>query len=256
MFIKQKIVIICLASCLCGMQTAAAAEEQNLKVLGAITLSQKSMELKIRDRSFKPNFTSLGLSLTGGIAPFYITFNHDQSIKDDIEAESAGLIFYSRLDTSLELSYILSSQWRLSAGYRTGKTESFYSDSATSGAFGTSEQGLFIGGNYAYGFGKKGTLSASLAIAQLDGEVSLREPFVDTSAFVVGPPPPNNVEGDALGFSFGLAWTGSISDKTQYSVGLKLHRYEFEDKQVFGGLDLSYDLNFTTYSFSLVHSFK
>ena len=249
---KQKIVLICLASCLCGMQTASAAEEQNLKVLGAITLSQKSMELKIRDRSFKPNFTSLGLSLTGGIAPFYITFNHDQSIKDDIEADSGGLIFYSRLDTSLELSYILSTQWRLSAGYRTGETESFYSTDA----FGTSEQGFFIGGNYAHGFGKKGTLSASLAIAQLDGEVSLREPFVDTSAFVVGPPPPTNVVGDALGFSFGLAWTGAISDKTQYSVGLKLHRYEFEDKQVFGGLDLSYDLNFTTYSFSLVHSFK
>ena len=253
MFIKQKIVIICLASFLCRMQAAFADEEQKLKVVGGLSLSQKSMELKIRDRVFTPNFTSLGLSLTGGIAPFYITFNHDQSIKDDIEADSGGLIFFSRVDTSLELSYILSSQWRLSAGYRTGETESFYS--ATSDAFGTSEEGLFIGGNYAYGFGKKGTVSASVAIAQLDGEVSLIEPFVDTSAFVVGPPAPANVEGDALGFSFGLAWTGSISDKTQYSVGLKLHRYEFEDNQVFGGLDLSYDLNFSTYSFTLVHSF-
>lgn len=250
---NYKIITICITYLLTGIPAASADETPELNIQGGISLSHKSMELIIRDRAFTPSFASLGLSITAGISPFYITFNRDQSIKDDIETDPSGLIFFSRLDTSLELNYLFSRQLRFSVGYRTGETESFYS--ATNDAFGTSEQGFFIGGNYAYGFGKKGTLSASLAIAQLDGEVSLREPFVDTSAFVVGPTPPSNIEGDALGFSLGLGWTGSISDKTQYSVGLKLHSFEFEDKQVFGGLDLSYEENFSIFSIGLVHQF-
>jgi hypothetical protein len=254
MTIQQKIMISCFVSILAGVQAVSAAEKQKLKVSGGLALSNKNMELIIRDRQFTPEFTSLALSLTGGIGNFYLTFNHDQSIKDDIEADSAGLIFYSRRDSSLALSYVLSRQWRLSAGYRAGETESFYT--VSNDEFGTSEEGFFVGGNFSYSFGKKGTASTSLAIAQLDGEVSLREPFVDTSAFVVGSPPPQNIEGDALGYSFGLAWTDLITERTRYSVGLRIHRYDFEDTQVYGGLDLSYQLNFNSLYFGLTHSFN
>ena len=247
-------ILFCFAGILAGMQAASAAEHQKVKVSGGLALSNKNMELIIRDRQFTPEFTSLALSVTGGTGNFYLTFNHDQSIKDDIESDSVGLIFYSRRDSSLALSYVLSREWRLSAGYRTGETESFYT--VSNDQFGTSEKGFFAGGNFSYSFGKKGTASASLAIAQLDGEVSLREPFVDTSAFVVGSPPPQNIEGDALGYSFGLAWTGLAGSRTRYSIGLRIHRYEFEDTQVFGGLDLSYNLNFNSLYVGLTHSFN
>ncbi len=244
--------IICLSCCLFTMERVSAYEFPN--VTFGLALNHKNMDLKIRDRSFTPTFNTLGLLLSGNIDRFNLTLAYDKSIDDDIESDPSGLIFYSRQDTSLELSYLAARQLRISIGYRTGETESYYS-AAPSDSFGTSEKGYFIRGNYEYGFGKKGTLSTSLAIAQLEGEVSLREPFVDTSAFVVGPPPPKNIEGDALGYSFGLRWTGPISDETYYTLGWKLHRYEFDDAVVYGGLDLSYEQNFDIYSLGLIHRF-
>jgi len=251
----QKIIqqsVVLLSVCLVYI-SSTYADISDIKLFGGVSLNQKFMELSVRDRNFSPAFTSLGLSLTASAAQYSLTFNFDESIKDDIEGDGSGLIFYARHDTSLAINYFITNRMRVYAGYREGETESFYT--VSNDAFGTSEKGFFAGVGYSYGFADKGTFSATLAFALLEGETSLREPFVNTSAFVVELPPSDVIVGDALGYSLGLAWTSPINPRTRYTLGLMLHQYNFADQQVFSGLDLSYDLDFTTYSISLNHQF-
>jgi hypothetical protein len=223
--------------------------------VGQAAIGQKGMELVIREQEFSPSFTTLDLSITAVKNKFYTSLAHERSIKDDIETDPTGLIFYSRLDTNLTFGYSLRENWNLFGGYRWGDTDMYYDDNVNqlSRSFGASSEGIFLGASYSHGF-KKGTLSTSIAIASLKGEVSLTEPLVDTTAFTVITPP-DVVEGDALGSSYSFVWTGEVSENTTYNLGLRIHRYTFDDKKVFAGLDLSYDENFTTISLGLSHFF-
>jgi hypothetical protein len=243
----------CLIFWLCAANTLLAAEKLPIDIVGELSIGWKSMDLSIRDREITPNWLTLGLSLTGVIEPFYLTLHYEESVDEDIQGEPSGLLFLDRRDAHVELSYNVWKELAVSVGYRVGETDAH--STASNDSFGTSEEGFFIGGSYWHSFGKKGTLTGNLAIADLKGKVSFREPFVDTSAFVVGESPPQNIEGDALGVSFALNWTGPLGDNTFYLVGLKLQRFEFEDQVVFGGLDLSYEQNFDSASIGLVHRF-
>jgi len=217
------------------------------------------MQLNIRDREFTPSFVSLDFFVTTLIGKTYISVNHEQSIKDDIEgAEDAtcerGLVSYSRSDSSLTIGYPVLESLNIFGGYRQGETSAYWS--VTSDSFGSSSQGVFLGGSTSYAVGNKGVLGLSLAVASLQGKVSLVEPFVDTqSILALNPNPPSDINGSAVGYSLGLNWSGGITKDTSYVVAYKLHRYEFEDDDKFGGLDLSYDENFSTISVGVNHFF-
>ncbi len=68
-------------------------------------IGNKSSELIIRDRSFTPDFITLDLSLTGTHGRYFLTLNNENSIKDAIETDPNGLIFFSRQDTNLTFGY-------------------------------------------------------------------------------------------------------------------------------------------------------
>jgi len=215
-------------------------------------IGNKSSELVIRGRDFAPSFVTLDLSLTGAMDRYFVTFNNEFSIKDDIEAELNGLIFYSREDTNLTLGYGFDIV-TVFVGMRAGKTSSHYT--ANNSAFGTTSDGYYIGASKSYFYKEAGALNGSIAVARLNGEVALSEPFVDTSAFVVGAPPPSTIKGSAVGLSLGIGWAGKISADTNYNIDLKLNQFDFEDDVVFGGLDLSYKENFKTLYLGLTHFF-
>lgn len=225
-------------------------------------IGYKSSELIIRDRSFTPDFITLDLALTGTIDRYFLTIENEVSIKDAIESVpdgdgdgvNDGLIFYSRQDTNITFGYGFDIA-TVFIGWRSGETTSHYT--AENNEFGTKSDGFYIGTSKSHYFENKGNLSGSIAIASLDGEVSLTEPFVDTSAFIpgVGSTPPDTIKGSAIGFSLGIGWSGQVSDNTIYNIDYKLNQFDFEDDVVFGGLDLSYEENFSTFYIGLTHFF-
>lgn len=239
---------------ICG--TASAID-----IIAKAALGKQSYELIIRDRSFTPVFTTVDLSLTGVHDRYFLTLNYAFSIESEIETDPNGLIFYSREDINLTFGYSFDA-FSVFAGYRNGATDANYGTSETNYQgkrdFGTKADGFYVGTSASYYFEGKGSLSGSIAIAALDGEVSLSEPFVDTSAFIpgVGPTPPENIKGSAVGFSLGIGWSGQISENTLYNIDLKINQFDFEDDVVFGGLDLSYEENLNTISIGLTHFFE
>lgn len=232
---------------------------QAMDIVSGVSIGNKSMQLKIRDREFTPSFVSMDFSVTALIGKTYISVNHEQSIKDDIEGSedalgNRGLINYSRSDTNLTIGYPVFEHLNIFGGYRQGETSAYWS--VTSDSFGSSSQGVFLGGSTSYAVGNKGVIGLSLAVASLQGKVSLVEPFVDTqSILALNPNPPSDIEGTAVGYSLGLNWSGGITKDTSYVVAYKLHRYEFEDSENFGGTDLSYEENFSTISIGVAHFF-
>jgi len=226
---------------------------QAIEFVGKISIGSKSSELIIRDRSFNPDFITLDLSLTGTIDRYFLTINNENSIKDDIETDPNGLIFYSREDLNVTFGYSFDIVTAF-IGYRKGDTNANFT--ANNSSFGTTSQGYYVGVNKSYHFGDKSSLSGSFAVANLKGEASLSEPFVDTSAFVVGATPPGAIRGSAIGFSVGISWQVQTSADTIYNIDYKINQFNFEDDVVFGGLDLSYDENFSTFYIGLTHFFE
>lgn len=247
-----------LATWLCAVSpiTIAQAEDEtnNLDFVGKIALGKKNLELIIRDRSFTPAFNTLNLALTTLKGDFYITLDHEFSIKDPILTDPKGLIFFSRTDTNLSLGYSVNDWLAVFTGFRRGETEAHYT--FNNGSFGNTSDGFYFGASGNHFIEGKGNFGLSLALASLSGEVALSEPFVDTSVFLVGPPKPDTIEGSALGFSLGLSWSTTVSQDSLFSTEIKIHRYEFEDDVVFGGLDLTYEENISTFYLGLTHFFE
>ena len=177
-----------------------AAEDDEIDYVGTMSIGSKTMLLIVRDRKFRPAFTTLNLGLTGLYKRYYMTFEHERSIQDAIESNGTGLVFFSRQDTSLTFGYSLATNMSIFTGYREGETTDYYSAQANT-SFGTESSGLYLGGSYSYSNKKYGTFGASLAIAQLTGSISLEEPFVETGQFNPAFPPPDSVDGDAVGYS-------------------------------------------------------
>jgi hypothetical protein len=227
-------------------------------VIAKAAIGNKSSELVIRGRSFDPSFVTLDLSLTSTFDNYFITFNNEFSIKDDVtsytdpnDASLDGLIFYSREDINITLGYSFDFI-TVFGGLRTGETDAHYT--ANSSSFGTTSEGYYVGVSKSYYYKDAGALTGSIAIASLNGEVTLSEPLVDTSAFVIVTPPAN-IKGSALGLSVSIGWAGQMSEDTLYNIDLKMNQFDFEDDVVAGGVDLSYQENFTTLYLGLTHFF-
>ena len=85
------------------------------------------------------------------------------------------------------------------------------------------EDGLFVGASYAYRFGEVGTISTSLAYADLDGEYSDNFPASETDGAF-------DYKGSATGLSFSVGWAGNITNKLSYYVDLRTQEYEMDAK--------------------------
>jgi hypothetical protein len=237
---------------------AAAAENADddtpagMDFLAKVALGHKSSELVIRDRRFTPEFVTLDIALTVGMRGLFVTLDNDLSVKDAIETDPNGLIFYSRHDMNLTLGYSFSS-FSVFTGWRTGETKAHYTGS--NNAFGTRSEGYYVGTGGAYSFGESGQrLYGSIAVARLEGEVTLTEPLVDTSAFALGNAP-SEIKGTSVGVSATLGWSGPLSERATWHIEYKLNQFAFEDDEKFGGLDLSYEENFQTLYLGVTHFF-
>lgn len=165
---------------------------------------------------------------------------------------------FDRLEYSFSLGYAITDQIVVYAGYKNARTEidglimnrthavsannsvpnPFLTGTATGRLSLNSEyDGAFVGGSYSQnidiGF-LHGALSANVAVAFMEGEVDLEfrdirinNQFDGSISLQVDTP--NNLKGDTVGVSAGLAWNGltAISGLT-YLIGVNGYHYEFD----------------------------
>lgn len=247
-----KRILITTVIILCGCLSIANADDST-PILGNIGIGNKTMDVKIRDRTFDAQFTMLNMALSASFGAVYTSLGLERSIQDDVRTDGAGLLFYSREDTSLTAGYNIGSSMTLFAGVIQSLTTTFYNNPNSQGDI--KSFGAFAGGGFNHRLGSGSVLGLSIAVAKLSGEVTLNEPFVDRSIFPPAIDAPQNIDGSAVGLSYVASWTASITKSTSYNVLVKLHRYTFDDQVVFGGIDLSYNENVSTLAIGLRHIF-
>ena len=90
--IKNKTPLI--LTCLLLSSLVSNAQSEDIDMVVKMSIVQKSLELGIRDRSFNPSFNAFDIAITGAMSNFYLTLDHDFSIKDSVETDPNGLIFF------------------------------------------------------------------------------------------------------------------------------------------------------------------
>lgn len=155
-----------------------------------------------------------------------------------------GDVDVQHADWAFSLGYMITDQWSLFAGYKSGDTEWDQSSRAFSlssqiGLIGTyhvngefQQDGPFVGASYSFPIGS-GVLNFKAAYAYLSGDYQ-------TNYSEVEYPPLGgisdkrqefdqiNLDGDSNAFSVGVSWTQSLANDLGYSIGVNYHHYEFD----------------------------
>ena len=165
-----------------------------------------------------------GIGLTTVFDRFYLDLSYQDSSEEEDSFSGANYVEKfkgDRRDYSTTLGMrILDNRANVYFGYKNGKT-SGRGEAGTQLTF--EESGFFIGGSYGWVIANKGFLVINLAYADLDG--NLKE--------VPGPRYPSGLsldaDSEAEGLSYGISWSGQLSEKTGYSIALDANQYDFEN---------------------------
>lgn len=157
-----------------------------------------------------------------------------------------GSVDAQHSDWALSLGYMITDEWSVFAGYKSGKTEwdqsvvrdlippipevGVYNLYNLNAKF--DQDGPFLGTSYSFLIGS-GALTFKAAYAYLDGTYDWG---VDGAFFKGGTPPyketpytiNSNLDGNSDAFSLGVSWTQSLADNLGYSLGFNYHRYKFD----------------------------
>lgn len=241
----------------------ANAEKDEITVVGGVTYSVKKEDFTVGGRPFSPEFRTLEWSVITAYQSSYLKFNIDQSIKDHFQITSSAsgdgsietsLMMLRREDIGLTYGYSVLDNVSLFVGYTSGETSGTITGSYRADTnnpfpgnskiadteFSFKETGPFVGASYSYYFHNSGSLSFSLAYAQLDGEVVIRniETLIDTGATTSNS---STIEGDANGLSYSLTWMDRFSEDMRYSIMFKKTSYEFDGPLDANGDDFDFD---------------
>jgi hypothetical protein len=219
---------------------ATTMAESDLQIGGAVGSQSKQLKYQFAGIRINPTFQTLVYSLTASYGKFFSTAEVETMIQGDTQyvgnvgLATTTIIESKRSDSALTLGYNLWRGLSIFGGYKTGETESNLSP--TDGGvlkLNFSQKGPFAGIAYGQSIGSKGTLAVSAAYASLNGDANVV--FYGKGAeFVSG--------GSTSGLSYGLSWTGALSEKGYYRLSYKINKYKFKDKDFgFEGKDLSTD---------------
>ena len=191
-----------------------------------------------------------GIGGTIASGPFFGDFYY-QSTANEVATKSQeehGLLDYSydysygdgnakHEDWALSLGYMITDQWSVFAGYKSGKTDFDQINfaqidngiiNATIKLDGNFEQsGPFLGTAYSLQYGP-GVLTFRIAYAYLDGtekqaiDEETADPYFGFKYNL-----DHKLDGNSNAFSLGVSWTQQITDALGVSVGANYHRYKF-----------------------------
>ena len=193
----------------------------------------------------------VGATLASGrfFGDFYYQSTLDETVYSGREVEDEGFVYNDgnvdaqHSDWALSLGYLITDQWSVFAGYKSGSTDwdqSFQgrpvelnpdvtnTEGNLSGEF--DQDGPFLGASYSVPIGP-GALTFKAAYAYLDGTVkwNYREDVfnggTDPFATLIRR---YTLDGNSNAYSVGVSWTQSVTDNFGYSIGANYHRYEFD----------------------------
>ena len=211
----------------------------------AVGLNMKSLQF---DRSFDPStteatFTMADLTITAAFDDFYMQLNTNQPLSDEKTSDSIGEVVVERDDVTLTIGcncLAALEKLTLFVGYNMGTTVITGTVPLSTFEESYKDAGFFIGGSYPLFSTDEGGLTAVLAYASLDGSVDIQDEITDSN---------ETFDGDTTGISYGLTWSGGLTEATNYSVAVKQQVYVFDT-----GL-FSVDQNYTNLSASVTFFF-
>jgi hypothetical protein len=188
------------------------------------------------DTGFKFMNTTLDLGFTMFTSRYYVALNYDTTIKEDYTVINKGTIEVetTRLDQGITAGYDIGGGLGVFLGYKTGRTEqdTVRTIGTTAKLISFYDKGPFAGVSYGHSFGKAGSFSASLAYANMDGEIRVTDELTTVT---------QRTTGTTSGLSYGIKWTKEVREGRTLAIGFKQHDYRFKDKDM--GLGGSQDLD-------------
>jgi len=179
------------------------------------------------DTDFKFKNTTLDLGFTLFTGRYYVALNYDTTIKEDYTVINKGTIEVesTRLDQGITAGYDIGGGLGVFLGYKTGKTEqdTVRTNGTTAILISYYDKGPFAGVSYGYSFGKAGSFSASLAYANMDGEIRRTNEITEVT---------QRTTGTTSGLSYGIKWTKEVREGRTLAIGFKRHDYDFKDKDM------------------------
>jgi hypothetical protein len=246
------------------------AEDDEVSIVGGVAYNLKNEDFDIAGKPFKPEFTTIDWSIIAAYKSSYVKFNFDQSIKDSVQIDNSTgdggsvdnqALLFSREDIGLTFGYSVLDNLSLFVGYTRGETSgtgiSGYRFESVSGGLDEGllvhlqvrikEQGPFVGASYNYYLQDSGSFSFSVAYAQLDGEVSVKESITRINNGVVIY---NNqiAKGDADGLSYSITWIDQFSEDMLYNISLKVTDYTFDAPEIPGEDSFDFDDTYNIFS--------
>lgn len=215
---------------------AAHAAESGVTVVGGMDFGFKQLSLDTGGGgdTFSPFYVTINPNIVLGYKSFYAGLSYDKSISADPETgqapssigpvPTATILDFARTDSTFTFGYRLNRSLSLFTGYTKGAnefTETRFDVTLIVTDIEYTTTGPFAGVAYSKTFGDSGTLGLSIGYAKLDGKLKFT---VQPGAASSG-----DVKGDATGISYGLTWSGPLTESLGYRIGVKGIRYEMED---------------------------
>jgi len=240
-------VILTAAFC-AGPPTASAFDSEKLLFIprASVGVSDYSFEESSRPGAlggedfpaldFNVTFTMLGAGATLFYDRFYLdgyyqgSTDESDTFEHTFDLPGFGVLPYrekftgDRTDYSVALGVkVLDDKGAVFVGYKGGTSQA---DGTNGTKLKFEEDGFFVGANYGWTLFDKGVLSINVAVARMDGELTQ----IPGGIFATAPWDLTlKADGDTTGFSGGIAWNSSITEKLTYSISANATSYTFDN---------------------------
>lgn len=246
----------------------AEGGDDSVTVIGSAAYIFKNSELTVSGQQLEPQYTSVEWAVVLAYKNLYSRFSFDQSLKGHTEVNNNtnadgeienSILTLEREDAAFTLGFSISDSMSVFAGYKSGETSGIngsvlrtFNPGSPEGTIVVNsdisfkEDGPFIGFSYTYFTQNTGSVNLSIAYADLDGEVTIASPELDTNDEIFIQT--QKTTGDNTGLSYSISWTDRFLETINYTIGLNIIRYTFEGPPLPNGDDFSFDNNFTNFS--------
>ncbi|GAA6184469.1 outer membrane beta-barrel protein [Aliiglaciecola sp. NS0011-25] len=198
------------------------------------------------------SFPSVNIPVAVTLENWQLSANLQTTLKDADISEEEDTGKASRDDLDITLGYRLSKNWTLFGGYKYGNTKIQFTprdideeDQLNITDERYRQKGPFVGISYHWQFEKAGSLSLSVAFADLraNNVFSENTDEEEEEEAIEFDDLTGNVSGDTKGFSYSLSWTMPVSSNLLFQTRFKINDYQQDidyNGAQFNGIDESF----------------
>jgi len=179
------------------------------------------------------SFPSANITLAATYKKWQLSLVNGITLNDANVSEEEDIGKASRDDIDFTLGYSLTSNWAAFGGYKSGKTkmeftsrESLDEDAPITLGESYAQQGPYAGIGYSFHFEKAGSLTISMAYAQLNATNNFKANTDEEEEEIEFDDLTGKIKGELRGFSYSLAWTMPLSSQLLFQTKLKINDYK------------------------------